>query len=170
MAQQKVLSTSSFVILTLLLWSSVYASPKSEVVFEKSKIQLGSQVLDVDVAKTMKQKERGLMFVKQIPENYGMLFVYEGEDHRGFWMKNTLIPLSIGFFDKNKKLVEIVEMKPVKSFLDKKIDSIVSQKRAQYALEVNRGWFEKNKIGIGTTFKWINTELTQKKNHKNKIK
>lgn len=155
MARQKRWFNHNISVLFIVLWSSASWASASKMQFEKSQIQIGKIILDVDVAKTAQQQMRGLMYVKKMPQNYGMIFVYDHEDHRSFWMKNTLIPLSIGFFDANKKLVEIADMKPVKSFLDKEIDSVVSKKPAQYALEVNQGWFEQNKIQLGTSFKWI---------------
>lgn len=153
MAQQK--SFWVLIILffnTTLLWSNVKAN---DIEFTKTKIRFGKIILNVKVAKTTIQQERGLMFVKNMPANEGMLFVYDVEDIRGFWMKNTLIPLSIGFFGADQKLFQIENMRPVKSFLDQNIDRSHSQKPAQYALEVNQGWFKKNKIALGTKFEWV---------------
>ncbi len=70
-------------------------------------------------------------------------------------MKNTFIPLSIGFFDSQKTLVDIQDMEPVKSEMDQNPKSYLSQSPAQFALEVNQGWFAKNKIKIGDRFEII---------------
>jgi uncharacterized membrane protein (UPF0127 family) len=69
-------------------------------------------------------------------------------------MKNTYISLSIGYFNNQKTLVDIQKMQPV-SMLQTKIPSYESKKPARYALEMNHGWFEKNKINIGAKFKFI---------------
>ena len=80
----------------------------------------------------------------KLPENEGMLFIYRREEILSFWMKNTTIPLSIAFIDKKGIITEIRDMKPLG------MDSIRSAKPAQYALEVNRGWFTKNGIKVGS--------------------
>ncbi|MFN8846154.1 MAG: DUF192 domain-containing protein, partial [Bdellovibrionales bacterium] len=72
-------------------------------------------------------------------------------DYRAFWMKNTWIDLSIGYFDKNRILKEVIDMKST-SELEVSPPTYPSQHKAQYALEMTKGWFEKNKIKIGDKF------------------
>ncbi|MEH7253691.1 DUF192 domain-containing protein [Neobacillus niacini] len=102
--------------------------------------------LTVQVADTFKKREKGLMFVEQLPEDQGMLFVYSGKTYGGFWMKNTLIPLSIAFVDSDGKILKILNMVPCKEEECPTYDPGVFY---QYALEVNLGWFEKNQIKEG---------------------
>ncbi|SDN85627.1 DUF192 domain-containing protein [Bacillus sp. OK048] len=102
--------------------------------------------LTVQVADTFKKREKGLMFVEQLPEDQGMLFVYSGKTYGGFWMKNTLIPLSIAFVDSDGKILKILDMVPCKDDECPTYDPGVFY---QYALEVNLGWFEKNQIKEG---------------------
>ena len=83
----------------------------------------------------------------KLPENEGMLFVYRREEVLSFWMKNTSIPLSIAFIDKKGVITEIRDMEPMG------MDSVRAAKPAQYALEVNRGWFTKNGIKVGAKVK-----------------
>jgi uncharacterized membrane protein (UPF0127 family) len=78
-------------------------------------------------------------------ENRGMLFVYPEERELSFWMKNTLIPLSIAYIDSKRRVVDIQDMKP----LDDEPPSYVSADPAQYALEVNRGFFKKRGVKVG---------------------
>ena len=121
--------------------------------FQKKKIQLGSKTLVVEVAETAKQHERGLMFRNNLGEHSGMLFIFDGEQTRFFWMKNTFIDLSIGYFDGAGNLIDIQEMKSGKGIPDTALPSYPSRKPAKYALEMNKGWFSKNKIKLGTKLK-----------------
>ena len=75
-----------------------------------------------------------------------MLFVFQKSQYCHFWMKDTLIPLSIGFLDENKYLMEWKDM-PLPG--EKKLTFVSSQKPALYALEVPLGWFARNDIRPG---------------------
>ena len=121
--------------------------------FQKKKITLGTKTLVVEIAETPAQHERGLMFRNKLGENDGMLFIFDGEQTRFFWMKNTLIDLSIGYFDASGSLIDIQEMKSGKGIPDAALASYPSSKPAKYALEMNKGWFSKNKIKLGTKLK-----------------
>lgn len=133
-----------FLILALFL--SFY----NVVGFAKTtKLKICGKRLEVDIADTDSSREKGLMYRKSMPENYGMLFVYDNEQPMSFWMKNTFIPLSIAFFDKEKKLINILDMKPLDT---SKI--YPSQKPAQFAIEVNQGWYTKNKVDVGCKFEY----------------
>lgn len=112
-------------------------------------------LLKVEVARTEKQKTRGLMGRTRLPENQGMLFVFKKPQKLLFWTKKTYIPLSLGFFDRNYVLREIHFMQP-QSIMERnpKINTYKSSCLCQYAIEVNRGWFFRNKIKIGDRF-WI---------------
>ena len=97
----------------------------------------------VEVARTEKEKERGLMFRERMGKNEGMLFVYEREERLSFWMKNTRLPLSIAFIDKGGKIVDIQDMEPFS------LETHISAHPATYALEMNRGWFAREGIKVG---------------------
>jgi len=122
-----------------------------DVVFKKDTIVLNGKTISVELAETDDQHERGLMFRKSMPENEGMLFIFTGEATRSFWMKNTYIDLSIGYFDKDKNLIDIQEMKAT-SVMEPRPPSYPSVKPAMYALEMNKAWFAKNKVKIGHKF------------------
>ena len=81
---------------------------------------------------------------EELPENQGMLFVFESTRILSFWMRNTFIPLDIAFIDDAGKIVDIQRMEP----LDES-KSYTSAAPALYALEVNAGWFAKNTIKVG---------------------
>lgn len=118
--------------------------------FGKKEAKLAHKKISVYIADESKEHEQGLMKIKELPMDTGMLFIFSSEEPRTFWMKNTEIPLAIGFFDKNKKLLQILEMTP-ESPLRKEPILYSSNKPAQYVLEMNKGWFEKNKIKVGST-------------------
>jgi len=109
--------------------------------------------LKAEMAVTPQQRAQGLMYRTQLAAGNGMLFVFDREEVQDFWMKNTFISLSIGFFDKNKKLLEILDMEPPQGPVrDDQLPRYASQKSALYALEVPKGWFAKQKIKPGATF------------------
>ncbi|MBO9665745.1 MAG: DUF192 domain-containing protein [Bdellovibrio sp.] len=138
-------------VLGLVLSFSVTAF--SAETFPKKKIVLGNKTLTVEVATTPEQQERGLMFRESLGENDGMLFVFKNEETRFFWMKNTLIDLAIGYFNKSGNLIDVQEMKSGKGLADSMLPSYASAQPAKYALEMNKGWFDRNKIKLGTKLK-----------------
>lgn len=111
--------------------------------FEKSFLTVNGYTFSVEIADTNAKRERGLMFREKLNHDEGMLFVYDEEQFLSFWMRNTLVPLSIAFIDKNKTIVSIHDMQP----LD--LTSINSAKEAIYALEVAQGRFKELKIKTG---------------------
>ena len=99
--------------------------------------------IQVEVAKTPAARSYGLMGRKNLGKDEAMLFIFETEDYHGFWMKDTLIPLSIAFLDKDGRIVWITDMKPMT------LDSHVPPRPVLYALEMNKGWFSTNGIKSG---------------------
>ena len=99
----------------------------------------------VEIADSDSERARGLMHRTALAENRGMLFVFRSEERLSFWMKDTLIPLSIAFMDSEGRIVDIQDMKP----LDDDPPSYVSARPAQYALEVNQGFFEERGVEVG---------------------
>ena len=102
----------------------------------------------VEVAKTPEERSTGLMNRKYLGKNEGMFFIFEQEAYHGFWMKNTFIPLSIAFIDKEGRIVGITEMKPLT------LESHDPSRPILYALEMNRGWFSANGIKPGETVRF----------------
>ena len=103
--------------------------------------------VEVEVADTDAERQMGLMGQTVLPENAGMLFVFEGEQTLSFWMRDTLIPLSIAYIDAEGRIVDIQGMQP----LDDVPPHYVSAEPAQYALEVNQGFFEEWGVDVGDT-------------------
>ena len=100
-------------------------------------------------AQTDQQREYGLMNRESFPEDDGMVFVFFEETSTGFWMKNTLIPLSIAFFDVDGKILRILDMTPCPSSDDCPIYNPGVAYRG--ALEVNEGAFDRLGVAVGDT-------------------
>jgi hypothetical protein len=116
-------------------------------------IRLGEEVLSVEIATTHETRAKGLMGRESVAEGTGMLFVYPHPQILTFWMKNTLIPLSIAFFDEKKQILNIVDMPVAKK--GRPLPTYSSSGLALYALEVPQGWFTRHKIGPGAKFSFL---------------
>ena len=99
--------------------------------------------INAEIAKTSEQRAQGLMFRPELPDGEGMLFVFERDDFQSFWMKDTLVPLSIAFILSDGRIVEIRDMEPGN------LNPIVSSRSVRYALEVPQGWFSRVNIIVG---------------------
>lgn len=118
--------------------------PEKEIALKTSK---GEIKLTVEIADSEKEREKGLMNREKLEEGKGIWFVFEDEAPRNFWMKNTLIPLDAVFFDKDKKIVSVVEnMEPCKIA---ECPLYFSEKPAMYALEVRGGFVSGYGVKIG---------------------
>ena len=145
------------IIISLLIFPIIsFADIEVEQIhFPKSKIQINDKVITVEVAKSQEQQKRGLMYRQNLAKDSGMLFVYDKPQKLGFWMKNTLIPLSIAYFDGNKTIINIEQMAASKTIMQLRVDVSKSNGPAQFALEMNKGWFKANGIKPGHKFKYL---------------
>ncbi len=121
----------------------VKAPPLHELVIETAK---GPVVLKVEIASTPEAWQRGLMFRESLPEDQGMLFLFPKATGAPFWMKNTLIPLSIAFADQNGKILRMLDMDPCKA---DPCPSYYPGVAYRQALEVNQGWFQRHGVKEG---------------------
>ena len=101
--------------------------------------------VEVEIADTRTEQARGLMERTELAEDAGMLFVLESEQSPGFYMENTLIPLSIAFMDSEDRIVDIQDMQPLDETRHYPAEP------AQYALEVNQGFFAERGVQVGDT-------------------
>lgn len=101
----------------------------------------------VEVPDDIEEHMRGLMFRQHLPWNAGMLFAYNSEESRAFWMKNTLIPLDMIFVDDNSEIVDIIENVPPCE--QDPCPLYPSEEPAQYVLEVNAGFVQQNAVQVG---------------------
>ncbi len=109
----------------------------------KIPLYIKQKTIQVEVAKTPEERAVGLMNRKHLGKDEGMLFIFEEEGYHSFWMKDTYIPLSIAFINREGRIVKIADMKPL---------TLASHSPPQpilYALEMNQGWFSKNGIKVG---------------------
>ncbi len=117
-------------------------------------LHIGKATLNTQIAATATQREIGLMYVTKLPDNDGMIFLLGDPAIATFWMKNTLIPLSVAYIDKDGVIREIYDMVP-EDFSKPHVDSDLPIYRSEsnqicYALETNLHWFSLNGIKPGT--------------------
>jgi uncharacterized membrane protein (UPF0127 family) len=105
--------------------------------------------LTAELARTNEEQSMGLMFRKKLDDGEGMLFVYDRDQKLSFWMKNTIIPLSIAFISHEGRIIEIRDMRT------QSVQSIQSSRSVRYALEVPQGWFERAGITDGCTARML---------------
>jgi uncharacterized protein len=98
----------------------------------------GDVVVEVEIADTDEERQVGLMNRESLPDLAGMIFLFDDDVSGGFWMKNTLIPLSIAFADADGTILRILDMEPCEADPCEIYDPGVSYRSA---LEVNQGAF-----------------------------
>lgn len=99
--------------------------------------------ITVEVAKTELERNRGLMFRKNLPEGKGMLFVFDYDQKVAFWMKNTSLPLSVAYIASDGTITQILDLVPFSE------EPRPSTRSVRYALEVPQGWFSSMNIKPG---------------------
>jgi len=142
----KNLTTIFFVIVLVIfavLLIYLYANKNS---IENINISIKNQTFYLQKAVTINEKEKGLMNIEKLEEYNGMIFIFDDEQPRSFWMKNTLIPLDQIFINKNKVVVDIIHnFRPCISY---DCPSYLS-KPAMYVIEINAGLAEKLELKEG---------------------
>ena len=133
---------SSSLLLLVSLTSHAQDAPQLDL--ERVKLTSGMHRIDAQVAATPEQRQTGLMLRKNMPQHEGMIFVFDQPAKQCFWMKNTLIPLSAAFLSDDGTIVNIEDMKPLV------LDGHCSAQPVRYVLEMNKGWFAKKGIKVGS--------------------
>ena len=98
---------------------------------------------ELEIASNSQDRRKGLMFRKELPEDFGMIFVWDSKKIQCMWMRNTFVPLSVAYIDNPGEVIDIYDMTPLSK------TSVCSKKPSLYALEVNQGWFKKKGINVG---------------------
>jgi len=106
-------------------------------------LQAGIHLVRAEVASTNDTRMRGLMFRERLGPNQGMLFVFEQKSTQCFWMRNTLVPLTIAFIDDDGGIVNLADMQP------RSEDSHCSAKPVRFALEMEQGWYARRGLKAG---------------------
>jgi uncharacterized membrane protein (UPF0127 family) len=144
----KVILNFQFLLLFFLLFSSCKkgTSEKQNKPSEQQYFffHIGKTKIKAELAILPEERQRGLMFRKKMEPGTGMLFIFEYGTPQKFWMKNTRIPLDIGYFSPQGKLMEIHTAKPFD------LNGVPSHsKNIQFVLELNLHDFRNQKIKIG---------------------
>ena len=105
----------------------------------------GADTVVAEVAATAEARAEGLMYRDDVPDGTGMLFVFQDNQPRSFWMANTYVPLDIAYMNPSYQIVDIIAMEPLVT------DSYPSSQPSMFALEVRQGWFAEKGIAVGTT-------------------
>ena len=119
---------------------------KPNPALETVTLKAGDVQLIAEVADTELERNRGLMFRKSLADGKGMLFVFESDQKVSFWMKNTSLPLSLGFLGKDGSILQILDLTPFS------LDPKPSERSVRYAIEVPQGWFARVGLNIGDRF------------------
>jgi uncharacterized membrane protein (UPF0127 family) len=122
------------------------SGPETHLDGNRTEIFFEDHRFEVEIADSSEERARGLMNREFLGENSGMLFVYEEENDRSFWMKNTFIPLDIVFLDSNLAVINIEDADPEPNTSDDNLQRYRSERPAQYVLEINQNRSEE--IGL----------------------
>lgn len=135
-------------ILVLLVVLSAFSCKKDDTL-QTQILRINQWEITVETADTQATQEKGLMGRESLDEDRGMLFVYDRDSRKSFWMKNTKIPLSIAYIAADGTIREIYDMEPLST---RTVDSRYS---VRYALEVNLGAFQRHGIKTGDKVEFI---------------
>lgn len=130
--------------LTLVAASGAAIAQEPQTDLPRVRLAAGMHQIDAQLALSADQRATGLMYRKQMPQQEGMLFVFEQPAVQCFWMKNTLLPLTAAFVADDGEIVNLADMKPQTT------DSHCSTRPVRFVLEMNQGWFGKKGIKPGT--------------------
>jgi uncharacterized protein len=108
-----------------------------------SKMYIGMYAISAEVAATQASRQTGLMYRTYMPNNQGMLFVFERHATHCFWMRNTLVPLTIAFLDDDGSIVNMIDMEP------RSETNHCPVRPVRFALEMTQGWFQTRHIQVG---------------------
>jgi len=133
--------------ISLILFLAVLSNCSGREKFDKRELVIESRggriAVMAEIASSPGQREQGLMYRKELKDGNGMIFVFERDEMMSFWMKNTLVPLSIAYIAQDGRILEIYDMQPGN------LNPVRSSRSARYALEVPQGWFDRAGIAPG---------------------
>jgi uncharacterized membrane protein (UPF0127 family) len=133
---QRLLSAGCLALLLMPLSSACQAQEAAQSL-PRIALHAGMHNISAEVAQSPGERQIGLMHRRTMPVNDGMLFIFEDAQLHCFWMKNTLLPLSIAFLGEDGSIVNIEDMQANTEA------SHCPKAKVRYALEMNQGWFAK---------------------------
>ena len=143
----KARALAASVLASALLWAGNPAAAQGEAGqpqrLQAITLNAGMHNIRAEVALTPDQRQKGLMYRRDLGQYEGMLFVFEEPMPQCFWMKNTPTPLTIAFLADDGSIVNLADMKPFDE------SSQCSAKPVRFVLEMNQGWFAKRGIKAG---------------------
>ncbi len=128
---------------SVLLFAALAAAP-AFAQHPLAQLNAGMHLIRAEVVSDPGTRAQGLMYRKGMPQNAGMLFIFDEAEVHCMWMKNTLIPLSVAFIDDRGAIVNIADMEPQTEA------SHCAAQPVRYALEMNRGWFAARGVKPGS--------------------
>lgn len=141
-------------LFTLAACVAVFASPgcgdggakekEVKTVAEYFPVKLGDRIVRLQLAVKQPEQQIGLMNRTKLGADDGMIFAYRQPQEMSFWMRNTLIPLDIGFFDGKGVLKEVYQLYPHD---ERSVKSV--GRDLQYAVEMNQGWYRDHGVKLG---------------------
>ena len=131
------------ILITAFISIIITSCQKQAVSKDDFVIQIAGNKVHVELAVTMKEQSKGLMFRNKLAPDHGMLFIFPHIRRASFWMKNTRIPLSIAFIKEDGWIAQIEDMEP------QSLKTYISDVKVKYALEMEQGWFKKKNIKVG---------------------
>ena len=138
------IAVSLFFFLCAVMPGALLSQQLPQPTLRTTKLTAGIHVITAEVAATSQARTIGLMTRDRLAPNHGMVFVFEDKSQHCFWMRNTLIPLSIAFVEDDGTIVSIADMAP------KSEASTCPPRAVRYALEMQQGWFAKRGVAAGS--------------------
>lgn len=124
-------------------WLALVVSTWVQAEWPVVELSVGIHRIHAEVAHTEDHRQQGLMHRKAMPQQTGMLFVFDRPAPYCMWMRNTFIPLSVAFLDAQGRIINIEDMAPQRD------DPHCARRPAAFALEMNQSWFAKRGISAG---------------------
>jgi uncharacterized membrane protein (UPF0127 family) len=142
--QNSAMKTLASFLVALCFLAPALAQETPQTQLQRITLSAGIHQMDIQVALTPEQHQIGLMYRSEMPQNEGMLFVFQAPSKQCFWMKNTILPLTAAFVADDGSIVNLEDMKAQTT------DSHCSLKPVRYVLEMNQGWFSKKGLKAGS--------------------
>lgn len=125
-------------------WLVFSSGVSAQYAMRQMELNAGMHRIEAEVAATPEERTTGLMRRSEMAPQHGMLFVFTHEARHCMWMRNTPLPLSVAFLDRQGKIINIEDMQPQTE------NNHCAAANARYALEMNLGWFKRRGFGAGT--------------------